>query len=635
MAFREIQPDLFLWSDVCNVYVFRKGDTAILFDLGDGSVLGALKDIGVSKVEWVLFTHHHREQCQGAPLLKDWNAKIAAPDAEKAFFEQPTSFRKMKPTLGDAHSVYGASYVRPPLQPIHLDRTFKSMDDFTWNGHEFWCVDTRGHSPGGMSYLLKRGQRWIAISGDAMLDGAKLHNWFDSEWDYGFAAGIYALHNSAAMLERFEPEYLLPSHGPIIKEPGPQFQKFQSKLKRLAPLYVRGYDINRFAGADQDFVSKPSPVPHVWQVTPHIYKFKGPNFWPNFFLILADSGKGLIVDCGLFERPFLDKAIGLMQERLGLKQIDALVVTHMHGDHCLEAVHLREKYDAKLWTLERVSDLVQFPERFDYAAQLPSYGNGAAAFAYDRLFKDGETFTWEGFQFTVDWMPGQTEFALCMHGTIDGRRVAFTGDNIFASPTDPTQTGHEAVVARNSCILEEGYLYGANYMHGLQPDLILGGHSWVLDKPKELIERNKKCILELREAFQDLSTDPDYRYSFDPYWVRANPYRVTVMPGASGECFVHVRNFRERPQNHKIMVRTPEGLTAEPAVLEGKVPAESTQKFPLKISAAKDMKDGVFMVSFDTTLDKERYGEWFDVIVQVGQPKDAPAQKTPEAKKGY
>ena len=34
-------------------------------------------------------------------------------------------------------------------------------------------------------------------------------------------------------------------------------------------------------------------------------------------------------------------------------------------------------------------------------------------------------------------MPGQTEFALCLHGQIDGRKVAFTGDNIFGDPDDP------------------------------------------------------------------------------------------------------------------------------------------------------------------------------------------------------
>ena len=51
--------------DTCNVYVIRAGEQAILIDFGTGSVLEHLTDIGVKKVAWVLFTHHHREQVQG------------------------------------------------------------------------------------------------------------------------------------------------------------------------------------------------------------------------------------------------------------------------------------------------------------------------------------------------------------------------------------------------------------------------------------------------------------------------------------------------------------------------------------------------------------------------------------------
>jgi len=92
---KDLCPDLFVWTDTCNVYVLRDGDAALLIDLGDGSVLDRLPDIGVKRVEWVLFTHHHREQCQGAPRLAGRGVKIAAPEAERARVERPASFRKM------------------------------------------------------------------------------------------------------------------------------------------------------------------------------------------------------------------------------------------------------------------------------------------------------------------------------------------------------------------------------------------------------------------------------------------------------------------------------------------------------------------------------------------------------------
>src|SRR5437867_2302301 len=121
-------PDLFSWTDICNVYVLRGGDAALLIDLGDGSVLDHLREIGVTRVDWVLFTHHHREQCHGAARLVPWRergTKVAAPEAERAFFERPLDFRRINVSLGDPFTIHGTSYLRPPIQPIALDRTFK------------------------------------------------------------------------------------------------------------------------------------------------------------------------------------------------------------------------------------------------------------------------------------------------------------------------------------------------------------------------------------------------------------------------------------------------------------------------------------------------------------------------------
>src|SRR5213075_520553 len=147
---------IFVWSDSCNVYVVRDGDAALLIDFGDGSVLDHLAEIGVKRVEWVLFTHHHREQCQGAPRLQGTGAKIAAPEAERDLFEEPASFRKMEVSLGDRFTIHGSSYVRPPIQSIRLDRPLKTNDIFAWHGRQFLCLDTSGNSPCGLTYLLRQ-----------------------------------------------------------------------------------------------------------------------------------------------------------------------------------------------------------------------------------------------------------------------------------------------------------------------------------------------------------------------------------------------------------------------------------------------------------------------------------------------
>ncbi len=183
---------------------------------------------------------------------------------------------------------------------------------------------------------------------------------------------------------------------------------------------------------------------------------------------------------------------------------------------------------------------------------IPAYGDGFDSLHVDRVFERGEKFEWEGYAFTVDWMPGQTEFGCCVSGRIDGKLIAFTGDNLFGNSSDPQQSGHEAVVARNSAIFEEGYIEGADFLRRLQPDLIVAGHSWVMDRPSQMIERFAAWAREIRDVYRDLSAEEDYRNMFDPYWVRAEPYRASVKAGQAVEATLHVRNFLPRTQSHSI-----------------------------------------------------------------------------------
>jgi glyoxylase-like metal-dependent hydrolase (beta-lactamase superfamily II) len=615
---REVAPDVFVWTDTCNVYVLRDGNRALLIDLGDGSVLDALAGIGVEQLEWVLFTHHHREQCQGAGRLRGTGVKTACGSSERVFFEDPLAFRKMRPQLGDAHTVHGASYVRPPLERVAIDQQFARMDQFEWRGHEFVCVQTGGHSPGHMAYLLRRASGWFAFTGDLMCADARMQSWYDSEFDYGFCKGLNELANGAAQIRGYAPALLLPSHGQEVRDAAAELDRYVVKLRHLGDLSLRGYDIDRVNEADQDKVSQPTSVPHLWQVSKHLFKFRGPKTFVNFHLLLAPNGHGMLVDCGLFDRNFLDQTLELARERLGLEAIDAVFVTHMHGDHALDADHVRRKWGAELWAMEGVADKFERAWDHDLAALLPAYGPNTGLLAFDRVLADGEVVEWQGYRLTCDWMPGQTNHHSCLHGEIDGQRVAFTGDNIHGNPLDPNQGGNEAVVARNGGTLEEGYLHAAEYLRKLQPDLLLGGHSWAIANPAPLIERMGVRMKALREAFNGLSVEDDYRYMFSPYWVRAMPYRVVIAAGGSREFRLEVRNFRARAQEHRVELVLPPGLTAEPAVCAGRIDGAGVESHVVRLEAAAGLRGGLHLIALDITRDGVRHGQLFDVIVWVG-----------------
>jgi glyoxylase-like metal-dependent hydrolase (beta-lactamase superfamily II) len=54
---------LYRFEDACNVYLLADGGAGLLIDAGSAAVLDHLDAAGVKRVEWVLHTHHHRDQC--------------------------------------------------------------------------------------------------------------------------------------------------------------------------------------------------------------------------------------------------------------------------------------------------------------------------------------------------------------------------------------------------------------------------------------------------------------------------------------------------------------------------------------------------------------------------------------------
>ncbi len=79
---------LWRFADTCNVYLLADGEAGLLIDAGSGAVLDHLRAAGVRRVEWVLHTHHHRDQCCPVALPP---GRIAVPDPEDSHMG-----RKMK-----------------------------------------------------------------------------------------------------------------------------------------------------------------------------------------------------------------------------------------------------------------------------------------------------------------------------------------------------------------------------------------------------------------------------------------------------------------------------------------------------------------------------------------------------------
>ena len=616
-AFEQVAPEVFCWKSTCNTYVVREGDAAVVIDPGDGGFLEHLGEVGVRTVEWVLLTGHHRELLQGIGRVDRSVTRVAAPELERQLLESPTDFRRWHPRLGDKFSVHGSSYVRPPARPLQLDRGLADGEVLEWRGRAIRCVSVPGHSPGGMAYQIGN----QVFLGGLMHDGARMTNWFDTEWDYGFAKGLDALTESVVKLAEMKPESAFPAQGPVIRSAAEQLRSYHTKLSEFRPDYLRGYPVGDLSKRGPHPLTKPTKANYIVQVTPHLFMFGPEMAGKNFAILIAESGHALLLDCGLFSRPVLERIIADMKEHLGLKQIDACWISHSHGDHFTLFPAL-QSHGVKFWTMDSIADKCENPRFYDYPAMIGAYNAGFEKARIDRVLKPGEVIEWEGYKLHIDWMPGQTEFGNALWLDVDGKRVVFTGDNIFGDPRDPAQNGHECVNARNSAIIGEGYLVAAKYLRQLKPDILLGGHSVLMTEPASFIERYEQWAQRMIGRFQALLPDSDYEYQFDPYWVRAYPYRVDLTKEDAQTVQITVRNFRAAEQTHRVELRMPPGLSAEPAVLEGRVPARERKTFDVRVRVTDRQAagSGVLLAPFDITLDGKKYGELFDFLLLTREP---------------
>ncbi|MCY3758539.1 MAG: MBL fold metallo-hydrolase, partial [Acidobacteria bacterium] len=124
-----ISENLYRFTDTCNVYVVKDGASALLIDAGSGAVLDSLAEIGCTRVEWVLHTHHHRDQCWGDPRLIEAGARLAVPQYERHLFEKAELFwqtRRVYDNYDDRNNFLTVA------QDLPVSATLNDYEEFAW-----------------------------------------------------------------------------------------------------------------------------------------------------------------------------------------------------------------------------------------------------------------------------------------------------------------------------------------------------------------------------------------------------------------------------------------------------------------------------------------------------------------------
>ncbi len=607
---RQLSPNLFVLEDTCNVYLIKDGNSGLLIDFGSGRMLDFAADLGVSKIDWVLHTHHHRDQAQGDHKAVEHRIPIAVPAHERYLFEDAENFWRNR-------RIYHLYHVRNDFftvsRNIPVGEVLRDYETFRWRNYEFFILPSPGHTIGSITLLCTVDGKRTAFSGDLIHSPGKVQTLHDLQYDYGAMDGVDLAVHSLTRLSEQKPEMICPSHG----------EPFGDAPAGIAQL------IGRLSGWFQYWREGSLTIKNEpFAVSPHLIASNLTT--SSFYAIISDSGKALFLDYGsasgnvfskfntatnTFDRMrFVEHTTDILRARYGLRSIDIVMPSHMHDDHINGFPHLVKRYGTRIWCYENMVDILQNPRGRNLGCIL------AEPVKVDRSFRHKERFRWEEFEFSVVHSPGHTDFQMALFATIDGTRVAFTGDAFFNRSGQPgtDETIRHNLIYRND-VESDSHLKSVRNILEFEPAIIAPGHGAPFMLNKDDAAKHVERLKRMEEHMKALVAGPEVNMGLDPSWVHLYPYQLLCLPGEHKTVEVRVRNHFARPMKVEAALILPAGWNCRPRIVSFEVPAKGKAKGEMEVSIAENWKGCYERVAIaaDIVADGKYVGQVAEAVVDL------------------
>ncbi|MEO5965771.1 MAG: MBL fold metallo-hydrolase [Candidatus Limnocylindrales bacterium] len=599
-------PNRWWYRDTCNVYAWTAGERALLIDFGSGGILDELPGIGVREVAAIAHTHHHRDQCGGDDLAVARGIPVWVPARERSLFEATDAFWRLRRTY-DSYDASSLGFTRATSIPVA--RGLADHERLDWAGGAIEVLPSPGHTRGSISLLATIDGTDVAFTGDLVAGAGTVPTLHDLQWQYGMPDAVGAARHSVRLLARRGPRTLLPSHGSPIQDGQVALAALGRNLGELATLLG---EVRRNRVWTTWPSSTDQPLAHV---LPHVWA--NPHSLANTYALLDDAGDALVLDYGFpswdhfyADQRFVTHTLDELREAAGLRRIIAAIPSHYHDDHLAGVPWLQREEGAEAWIHATFADIVATPARFDLPCLWPD------AIRVDRVLADGDRIRHGAADLETFHMPGHTEFALGLGGTIDGVRVAFTGDNLLAGSLTPLRAA--APIYRNVMRLDS-IRTGVERLLAYEPELLLTGHTGALEVTRADLDEFLAWARSLELVLGRLSPVPGLaNEALDPYLVRFDPYRATARPGDSMPVQVILRNHAAVAREAAISVRVPGAWrSGAPPAENATIPPDGTAVIDLVIDVPADAVPGRVVVTAELVLGGEPRGELAEMLLEV------------------
>jgi len=587
----QLSPHLFLYRDSCNVYIITQDDNAVLINFGTGDVLNVLSSLGISSIDQVLVTHHHRNLVQGLCDLPDYDFKVIVPEKETPFFESVESFWSDVRVFLNYNL---RSHFNTIRKSIRVDGRVEDGDLLQWQGIEFKVIETPGATDHAVSYVTKVDEQTIVFTGDLIAGEGKVHNWYDLHWNYyGFTQGINASDLSFERIREEKPKLLLPSHGEPIHNPDLAMAENGRIYANLREMLLPN-ELHRTMG-------------QMRQILPHLVHLGGPDGSPlggmTTYAILSESGRALLYDYGYADL----EQVELFKKQFNIENIDVATFSHYHDDHMIRVHDLLRDNDTKIWVFENMVDILRNPERYRLPCLLPF------PIRADRVLKDGEKVRWEEYTLEFFHMPGQTEFHQGLFTVIDGKKILFTGDNTWKKE-DRERTRNGPVVPQNEYLIDGGFITCAKKMLQYMPDIVCPSHTEEYSPSRADLEEFLDWAYRVRDTMTHLVDQPDPNFGVDYRWCHFYPYQSYPEGSDEFEIELVIRNHLFKQANVEVELKLPPELDCSVPNRSFKIAPKTQVAVPFRLRRLRDSEERQ-VVTADLTINNHRFGERAEALV--------------------
>lgn len=606
MIFKEIFKNIFLFNDIVNVYVLKNNNQAILIDFGSGEILEYLTEIGVNKINYILHTHYHRDQCFGDNIAIENGIKIACPHKERKLFERAEDFWKAK-------SYYDLYYFKPTFfvstYNIPLSLTFKNGDIFDWDDFKIKIIKTSGHTTESISYLLEVDGKLLAFTGDLIHSGGKVITYYDLEYIYNDngEGGIKRSIKSFNKLLSRNPDVLLPSHGDIIKNPISTIKTLTQKFQKARFTFC-----SQFSGIDveiYDLKEKEIKPVDLELNFPHIFHLET----RPPFIIKGQNRNCILIDfAGDDYHGYKLSDFHQILSSLNIDKVDFLIPTHCHDDHVAGIPLLQEKMGIKVWALENIVDVLENPIHYRLGCLIDQ------PIRIDRVLKDGEIFKWDKYKFQIFHFPGQTEYHMGLFSEIDGKRLFFVGDSLTQRSLVDRDTNVNCI---NFCQLgnDVGFMKCADILINCDPEYLAISHYGIIKVSTDLLKKFKDFVLDYEPLLTDIIAQENPNMGFDPNWICFKPIRLKSKPGQKVATKLIIRNYLNKKSTITYKLNLPIKWKADPSEELLEVNPNTFLETPISIFIPKDENPrGRTIITADIIWNNENIGPFPDLMIDHG-----------------